>query len=98
MRSRLRRAIFLALRLTLLPLVIREVVQRKRVTIIAYHDPSPTVFDAHVSILKQIYNIVSLSVYIDSMQQGTVSTLPPRALIITLDDGHRSNFALKAVI
>lgn len=98
LRSRLRNMTFLALRLTLLPFVIREVVQRKKVTIIAYHHPSPEVFDVHLGVLKHIYNIVSLSVYIEAMRQGAFSKLPPKTLIITLDDGHRSNYALKNVI
>jgi peptidoglycan/xylan/chitin deacetylase (PgdA/CDA1 family) len=94
----MRRILFLALRLTLLPLLIREVIQRRKVTIIAYHDPSPQVFDAHVSVLKRVYSIVSLAAYVDAMERGSVSSLPPKALIITLDDGHRGNHALKGVI
>ena len=96
--SRMRQLTFQALRFTLLPLVIREIVQRKKVTIIAYHDPSPEVFDSHVSVLKHVYNIVPLSVYVEAMQQGAFNRLPPKALIITIDDGHRRNYALKSVI
>jgi peptidoglycan/xylan/chitin deacetylase (PgdA/CDA1 family) len=98
MKSRMRRLLFLGLRLTCLPLLIREVVQRKKVTIIAYHDPSPEVFDAHLTVLEHKYNIVALSVYVEAMQQGAIGTLPPKTLIITLDDGHRSNYALRTVI
>src|SRR5262245_62916888 len=32
------------------------------------------------------------------MQRGSVNALPPKALVITLDDGHSGNYALKAVI
>jgi len=99
MRTPARRKLaFLALRLTLLPFVLREVFQRKKVTIIVYHAPSADVFDAHLCVLKHIYNIVSLSVYVEARQKGAFSELPPKALIITLDDGHRSNYALKTVI
>src|SRR6267378_2251099 len=93
-----RKMAFLALRFTLLPFVLREVFQRRKVTIIVYHAPSVDVFDAHLTVLKRIYNIVSLSVYVEARRKGAFSELPPKALIITLDDGHRSNFALKAVI
>jgi len=89
---------FLALRLTLLPFVLREIFQRKKVTIIVYHAPSPRVFDAHLNILKRTYTIVPLSGYIEARQKGAFDKLPPKALIITLDDGHRSNYQLKAVI
>src|SRR6266850_2968741 len=93
-----RKMAFLALRVTLLPFVLREVFQRRKVTIIVYHAPSVDVFDAHLTVLKRIYNIVPLSVYVEARRKGAFSELPPKALIITLDDGHRSNYALKAVI
>src|SRR5215510_12931753 len=89
---------FLALRLTLVPFVLREIVQRKRVTIIVYHAPSPQVLDAHLRVLKRLYNIISLALYVGARQTGDFSKLPPKALIITMDDGYRSNYALKAVI
>jgi peptidoglycan/xylan/chitin deacetylase (PgdA/CDA1 family) len=98
MKMPARKMAFLALRMTLLPFVLREVFQRRKVTIIVYHAPSADVFDAHLDILKHLYNIVSLSLYVEARQTGTFSKLPPKALIITLDDGHRSNYALKPVI
>jgi peptidoglycan/xylan/chitin deacetylase (PgdA/CDA1 family) len=94
----MRKLAFLALRLTLLPFVLREVFQRKIVTIIVYHAPAPRVFDAHLDILRRLYNIVPLSVYVEARQTGEFSKLPRKALIITLDDGHRSNYALRDVL
>lgn len=94
----MRKLAFLALRLTLLPFVLREVLQRKKVTIIVYHAPSAQVFDTHLGFLKRIYNIVPLSVYVEARQKGDFSKLPPKALIITLDDGHHSNYTLKDVL
>src|SRR6266704_729818 len=94
----MRKLAFLALRLTLLPFVLREVFQRKKVTIIVYHAPSAEVFDTHLSFLKRVYNIVPLSVYVEARRKGDFSKLPPKALVITLDDGHRSNYALKDVL
>src|SRR6266446_7532608 len=93
-----RKMAFLALRVTLLPFVLREVFQRRKVTIIVYHAPSVDVFDAHLTVLKRIYNIVSLSVYVEARQNGDFSKLPPKALILTIDDGHRGNYALKPVL
>ena len=94
----MRKLAFLALRLTLLPFVLREALQRKKVTIIVYHAPSAQVFDTHLGFLKRIYNIVPLSAYVEARQKGDFSKLPPKALIITLDDGHRSNYTLKDVL
>jgi peptidoglycan/xylan/chitin deacetylase (PgdA/CDA1 family) len=84
--------------LTLLPFLVRELVQRRRVTIIAYHDPSPGVLHAHLTVLGRVYSIIALEAYIDALERGTVRALPPKALIITLDDGHRGNYSLKEVI
>ena len=94
----MRKLAFLALRLTLLPFVFREVFQRNKVTIVVYHAPTPQVFDAQIGILRRLYNIVPLSAYIEARRSGDFTKLPPKALIVTLDDGHRSNFALKNVL
>jgi len=97
-RSGLRRLGFVALRFTLLPFLLREVFHRRKVAIVVYHAPAPDVFDAHLSLLKRLYNIVALSDFLAARRTGGAVRLPAKALIITLDDGHRSNYALKAVI
>jgi len=86
------------LRRSLLPVLLREIVQRRRVTIVVYHAPRPDVFDAHLTILRRVYNIVSLAEYVAARETGTTRRLPSKALVITVDDGHRSNYALKSVI
>jgi len=98
MQRALRGGAFLALRLTLIPLVIRAVLQRRTVTILAYHAPTPDVLEAHVRVLRRLYNFVSLSDYLDARRRGDLRALPRRALIITMDDGHSGNYALKDVI
>jgi peptidoglycan/xylan/chitin deacetylase (PgdA/CDA1 family) len=94
----MRKLAFLALRLTLLPFVFREVFQRNKVTILVYHVPTPQVFDAHIGVLRRLYNIVPLSAYVEARRTRDFGKLPPKALVVTLDDGHRSNFALKDVV
>ncbi|MGY8685310.1 polysaccharide deacetylase family protein [Bradyrhizobium sp. UFLA05-153] len=84
--------------MTLLPFVFREVFQRNKVTILVYHAPTPQVFDAQIGVLGRLYNIVPLSAYVEARRTGDFSKLPPKALVVTLDDGHRSNFALKDVL
>lgn len=94
----MRKVVFLGLRLMLLPFVFREVIQRKKVTIVVYHTPMPQVFDAHLGVLRRLYKVVPLSVYVEARLTGDFSILPPKAMIITLDDGHRSNYQLKDVL
>jgi peptidoglycan/xylan/chitin deacetylase (PgdA/CDA1 family) len=97
-RSIVRRLAFAGLRWSLLPTLAREIFQRRKVTILVYHAPAPQVFDVHLTVLKRVYRLVSLSDYISAREFGRTDDLPPKALIVTLDDGHRTNRALKAVI
>jgi peptidoglycan/xylan/chitin deacetylase (PgdA/CDA1 family) len=85
-------AVFKLIRATLLPTFVRSTAQRNRVTILVYHDPSPEVFDAHLTKLRQRYSIVPLRQFVSG------DPLPTRPLVITLDDGHRGNAALGPVL
>jgi poly-beta-1,6-N-acetyl-D-glucosamine N-deacetylase len=86
------------MRLTLLPRVVRCLLQRNRVTILLYHRPARSTFARHVKTLRKVYNLISLESFVTALDQGTVSDLPPRSLVLTFDDGHRSNYELIDVI
>lgn len=73
-------------------------VQRRRPSIICYHDPDPKLFAAHVDALKRHFNIISLRDYITARLDNAVHTLPDYSLIITIDDGLAGNFKLLEVI
>jgi poly-beta-1,6-N-acetyl-D-glucosamine N-deacetylase len=88
----------LLVRLTLLPRVVRCLLQRNRVTILLYHRPARSTFARHVRTLGKVYNLISLESFVAALEQGTVSNLPPRSLVLTFDDGHRSNYELIDVI
>ena len=49
-------------------------------------------FDEQVRFLKKNYNIVSLNDVLDYYTQG--KKLPPRSIVITVDDGYKSNWTL----
>jgi peptidoglycan/xylan/chitin deacetylase (PgdA/CDA1 family) len=93
----MRRVIFLLLRLTGVPFVLRELVQRAKVTILCYHDPTPDVMDRHIRWLSRHYSLISLRQYVDYRNGRPRAKLPRRALVITLDDGHRNNYRLKTI-
>lgn len=80
-----------------LPFLVREFLQRRRVTIIVYHRLDPETADRHFSALHGRYNIVSLADYME-YRTDVRKSLPPKPLIITFDDGHKSNYELKAVL
>ena len=92
-----RRSMFLMLRATGIPLLLRETVQRHRVTILCYHQPCAEDFARQLEILTRHYNVISLSRYLQWRADAAVR-LPPKPLVITFDDGHRSNYQLKEVL
>ena len=93
----MRRIMFLLLRLTGVPFVLREFFQRNRVTILCYHDPDPETADRHLRFLARHYKIISLRDYVDWSRGKRRQPMPRKALVVTFDDGHRNNFKLKKV-
>jgi poly-beta-1,6-N-acetyl-D-glucosamine N-deacetylase len=94
----MRKLVFRALRLSFLPVLFRETLQRRRVTIVLYHDPDPRAFEHHLSVLKRHYSIIDLRAFVDVLGSANTSRLPRKSLVITLDDGHRRNRALLPVL
>ena len=95
--DRFKRATFFLLRVSGLPYLLRELMQRRRVTILVYHKLAPEVADVHFEILRRKYNIVSLADYLD-YRTDPAKQLPRKPLVVTLDDGHKGNYALKPVL
>ncbi|OQX21343.1 MAG: hypothetical protein BWK75_03300 [Candidatus Altiarchaeales archaeon A3] len=94
----IRKLIFLVLRFTLIPFFIREIIQRKKVTIILYHNIKPNTLDMHFKVLNSKYNIITLKNFLEARISGKVNDLPPKSLIITLDDGYKENYKLKTIL
>ena len=90
----LNKFVFHLIRATLLPFLVREIFQRKRVTIVVYHAIDPATADLHFKLLKSKYNIISLKDYVSAKRSGAIDNLPAKSLIITFDDGDRSNHQL----
>ena len=93
-----RNIFFAILRFSLLPFVIRLLVQRKKITIIAYHDINPQIADKHFNILKKRYNIISLKNYLNAKRNAGTKILPQKSLIITFDDGNCGNYKLIPIL
>jgi peptidoglycan/xylan/chitin deacetylase (PgdA/CDA1 family) len=90
--------VFRLIRLTMLPLLIRETIQRRRTTVIYYHDPSPETLRAHLAVLRRRYNLISLRQFVEAHRMQSTRTLPPKSLVVSLDDGHAGNVRLKPVL
>jgi len=93
----MRKLVFLCLRLSGIPLLLRHLLQKDGVTVLCYHDPAPEILNNHLAILGQLYNLIPLRRYIEWRNGKTREQLPPYSLVITLDDGHRGNAVLAPV-
>jgi peptidoglycan/xylan/chitin deacetylase (PgdA/CDA1 family) len=90
----LREIVAACVRYSGLPWLIRHVVAAGKVTIILYHDPAPTVFEAHMAYLSRRYQFIRIGDLVKAIETGDWSRLPRRALLVTFDDGHKGNFDL----
>ena len=79
-----RKVVFVLLRRLVAPL-LRVIAQRRRVTILMFHNPTPTDLERHLSELGRRYSFISLRDYV-GFRNGKAG-LPTRPLVITLDDG-----------
>ena len=77
--------------------LFRLLMQRRKVTILLFHDPSPAAMDRALAYLTEYYRIISLDTYVQARVEGTVDALPDYAAVITFDDGHVGNYALLPV-
>jgi len=90
--------LFKILRYSGLPYLFREVVQRRRVTIVMMHDISlPAAWQAF-SFWKRHYNIIAMQDYLNACNEKSGYRLPPKPLVLTFDDGHKGNFKLLPLI
>ncbi len=94
----LRDSIFTLLRYSGIPFVLRELVQRRRITILVYHALPEGRARDHFQAMQARYHIIALADYLRARAEGTVWRLPSKSLIITFDDGHRNNFELRQLL
>ena len=74
--------------------LIREFLCRNRVAILMYHDPKPTVFAKHLDYLSHHWTVISLETLVSAIYQKDFSRIPPKSVVITIDDGHAGNIEL----
>lgn len=90
----LRDAFVFMVRWSGLPCLLRNTYGRNRVAILAYHDPKPEVLERHLRYLSSRYAFVTMNAVVRAANSGDWRSIPPKCLVVTLDDGHRGNFEL----
>jgi len=88
----------LGLRATGLPWLLREVYARHKITVINYHNPAPQVFARHMGSFRRRYSFVGIDDVMKALQTRDFSFLPPKPLLVTLDDGYVGNARLLDVV
>jgi peptidoglycan/xylan/chitin deacetylase (PgdA/CDA1 family) len=78
-------------------MVFRRLFQKKNVTILMFHKPSVKSFSFCIDYISKKHNIISLKDFL-SYINGNIKSLPKYSVIITLDDGHKSNYNLLPII
>ena len=86
------------MRLSGLPFIFREIIQRKYVTVLYFHDIGPDAAELSFKLLKSLYNVISLNTFLDAYNSHKLENLPAKSLIITFDDGHKENYRLLPII
>lgn len=88
--------LFKILRFSGLPLLFRELIQRRRVTILLFHDISRETAEKTFDCLSKRYHLLDLQTFLRTCQNGH-KKLPPKSLIVTFDDGYIRNHDLLPV-
>lgn len=77
-----------------LPWFVREVLTRNKAGILLYHEPTPSNLETHLQFLSKHYNFITLDLLVEAIHQQDWTKIPSKALVITIDDGHQSNYQL----
>lgn len=90
--------LFRILRFSGIPILFREIIQRKRVSILLFHDLKGETAEKNFNYLTKKYNVICLNDLINAIDKKDFSKIPPKALIITFDDGHIRNYEMLPII
>jgi len=93
-RTILRNGVAFVIRILGIPLLVREFVLKKKVTIVVYHDPDPETFNKHMAFLSRTYNFLPLKDLVQAIQNKDWSNIPDKGMVITFDDGIKRNYKL----
>jgi peptidoglycan/xylan/chitin deacetylase (PgdA/CDA1 family) len=93
-----RRRIFAVLARSGLPALFRATLQRRRISVLVFHDLAPDAADRAFAFCRDAYSVIPLSRAVDAIVRKDLSKLPARPLVITFDDGLKSHYELLPTI
>jgi peptidoglycan/xylan/chitin deacetylase (PgdA/CDA1 family) len=86
--------IFGVIRRSGLPRLVAATFARGKVPILLYHDPRPEIFEQHLDYLARRYEFLPLPRLVAAMTSQEWASLPRNGLVVTFDDGMRTNAGL----
>lgn len=66
----------------------------KKSTIVVYHKPIPEIFRSHLEYFMKHFNVITMDTLVNAIRDKDWSAIPPRSMVITIDDGCKENFHL----
>jgi len=90
--------IFKIVRLSGLPYIFREIIQKNKVTILLFHNVSKETAELTFNYLAKRYNIIPLNDFIEAIEKNDENKIPKKALIITFDDGDVRNYKILPLV
>jgi peptidoglycan/xylan/chitin deacetylase (PgdA/CDA1 family) len=94
----MRGLIFSIIKLSGLPFLFREIIQKNKVSILLFHDINQEIAEQTFNYLSKKYNIIHLDDFIEAIDKRDKKKFPKKALIITFDDAHISNYEILPMI
>ena len=73
---------------------LMKMLDKYKVTIVVYHDPNPESFRAHLEYLSKNHTFISLNTLAEALRRKDWSGIPPHSVVVTFDDGNKSNHGL----
>ena len=77
--------------------LVRHTFARRGVSIVLYHDPDPAELDRQLGYLSDRYSVVPMDRAVEAIRSDSVGELPPRSLVVNLDDGPARNAELTSI-
>lgn len=74
--------------------ILNNWIINRKVTIVLYHNPKPSVFEKHMAFVNRHYSFISLDSLVDALITKDWTTIPDNSIVITFDDGHSENYNL----
>lgn len=93
-QNKMNKLLFRLLRFSGFTILFRELIQRKKVTILLFHDISKETANQTFSYLSKKYNIIDLNDFINAIENRDKTKIPKKSLILTFDDGHIRNYEM----